>query len=106
MIHSMLKAGTLALGSLTVAAPALAVTSLSLNGATPLVVLAQDLENQEVWQDLRPDVTPPEAAVGKKEEGAPKAQVEEPPMERGSGDVENEELWQDLETGVTPPPGE
>jgi hypothetical protein len=106
MIHSLLKAGALALGSLTLAAPALAITSLPLNGAAPLVVLAQDLENQEVWQDLRPDVTPPEAAVGKKEEEAPKAPVAEPPMERGSGDVENKELWQDLETGVTPPPGE
>ena len=57
MVHSLLKAGALALGSLTVAAPALAVTSLPLNSAVPLVVLAQDLENQEVWQDLRPGPT-------------------------------------------------
>ena len=37
-----------------------------ISDTSQLVVPAQgDAENQEIWQDLRPDVTPPEAAVGK-----------------------------------------
>ena len=103
MIHSMLKAGALALGSVAFAVPAFADTSLP-HGA-PFIVLAQDEENKEVWQDLRPDITPPEAAVGKKEE-TPNVPSVETPMQKGSGDMENQELWHDMETGVTPPPNE
>lgn len=61
--------------------------------------------SQEVWHDLRPDVTPPPAAVGEGQE-PPKETGERPKSEEGSGDVENQEIWHDLETGVTPPPGE
>ena len=69
MIQVCIKAGAvLALASLAAAGQALAVTPLSLTSTAPLVILAQDEENEEVWHDLRPDITPPEAAVGKREE--------------------------------------
>jgi hypothetical protein len=55
-------------------------------------VLAQagDEENAEVWHDLRPDVTPPEAAVGKSDETPKEEAHPEPRKEEGSrsGDVE------------------
>jgi hypothetical protein len=106
MIQVCIKAGAvLALASLAAAGQALAFTPLSLTSTAPLVILAQDEENEEVWHDLRPDVTPPEAAVGKREE-TPNLPSAEKPMGEGSGDIENQELWHDLETGVTPPPGE
>jgi len=104
MIHAWLKAAALAAGSIAFAGQALAAGPLPLNSA-PLVMLAQDEENKELWQDLRPDVTPPPAAVGKEGE-VPEGTMREPPKEEGSGDEENKELWRDLETGVTPPPGE
>ena len=72
--------------------------------AAPFVIPAGDVEDQEVWHDLRPDVTPPSAAVGEGQE-PPKQTGERPKSEEGSGDVENQERH-DLETGVTPPPGE
>ena len=43
---------------------------------------------------MRPDITPPEAAVGKAGE-APKAGQPEQPKEEGSGDVEQKELQED-----------
>ena len=73
--------------------------------AAPFVIPAGDVEDQEVWHDLRPDVTPPSAAVGEGQE-PPKQPGERPKSEEGSGDMENLEIWHDLETGVTPPPGE
>jgi hypothetical protein len=107
MTHGFIKTGAalVALGAFAIAAPALAHSPLPLNG-TSLLVPVQDEENAEVWHDLRPDVTPPEAAVGKQEEKAPEGSARERPEAEGSGDVENEEVWRDLETGVTPPPGE
>jgi hypothetical protein len=36
-----------------------------LDGNSSLLVPAGDVENEEVWRDLRPDITSPEAAVGK-----------------------------------------
>ena len=72
--------------------------------AAPVIIPVQDEENAEVWHDLRPDVTPPAAAVGK-EGDAPKNSAAEPPKEEGAGgDVENEEVWHDLRPDVTPPP--
>ncbi len=48
----------------TVVRPALALPPMSLNDSARLIIPIQDEENKELWQDLRPDVTPPEAAVG------------------------------------------
>lgn len=106
MTHTLLKAGTgLVIGSFALAGPAFALVPHAESGPASLVIPVQDEENKEVWQDLRPDITPPEAAVGKKEE-APKGSAAEPPMGEGSGNVENEELWRDLRTEETPPAGE
>ena len=109
MTHIVIKTGAalLALGGLAVAAPALAVSPLATSHIAPLVIPVQDEENAEVWHDLRPDVTPPAAAVGKEGEEAPKNSAAGAPKEEGAGgDVENEEAWHDLQTGDTPPPGE
>jgi hypothetical protein len=94
------------LGGFVVAGPALAASPLPMNAAASLVIPVQDEENAEVWHDLRPGVTPPEAAVGKQEEEeVPKEAAPERPKEEGSGgNVENEEVWHDLRTGETPPP--
>lgn len=103
MLHASIKAlAALALGSFALGAPALAASPLALNPTPQLFILAQDEENAEVWHDLRPDVTPPPAAVGKEESKGP---AMEPPKEEGSGGgAENEEVWRDLRPDVTPPP--
>jgi hypothetical protein len=94
MTYAFIKPGAvLALGSFAFAGQALAASPLPLNVA-PLVTPVADEENQEVWQDLRPDVTPPEAAVGTKEE-APKGSAMEQPKGEGSGDIEEKELKED-----------
>ena len=99
MPHALIKTGAalLVLGGFAVAAPALAASPLPLN-ATPFVTPVADEENEEVWQDLRPDVTPPPAAVGTEKE-APKNATPEQPKGEGSGNVEQKELQ---EEGVEP----
>lgn len=105
-MHSLLKAGAaLALGSFALGGQALAASPVSFATTPSLLILVEDEENAEVWHDLRPDITPPEAAVGKRED-TPNVPSVETPMGEGSGDIENQELFHDLETGVTPPPGE
>ena len=96
MTHALIKTGAalLVLGGFAVAAPALALSPLPVSGADTLIIPVQDEENAEVWKDLRPDVTPPEAAVGKKEE-APKDAASEGPKEEGSGNIEQKELQED-----------
>jgi hypothetical protein len=94
MIHALLKAASvLALGSLAWMGLAQAAAPLPMTSTAPLVILAADEENEEVWQDLRPDVTPPEAAVGEGE--APKGSMQEPPREEGSGNAEEKALRED-----------
>lgn len=100
MDHAFIKFGAaFVLGGALFACPAYALSPLSLNGGTSLIVPAADEENEEVMRDMRPDEMPPEETGGEKK--APEA-----PKESGSGDVEDEEVWRDLETGETPPPGE
>jgi hypothetical protein len=98
MSYAAIKTGAalLVIGGFALAAPALAVSPLPSNDTAPVLIPIQDEENAEVWHDLRPDVTPPEAAVGKKEgeAGATEAPKEEP-KEEGSGDVEEKELNED-----------
>ncbi len=104
MRNAFLIAGAaLVLGGLSCSGPAQAVSPLPLND-TSLLIPAGDVENEEVWHDLRPDVTPPAAAVGKEEEHPEGAATEHPNGEGESGNIENEEIWHDLDTGVTPPP--
>jgi hypothetical protein len=101
MVHALAIAGTvLALGGFAVVSPA-AASPYSFDHAPRLVIPAEDVEDEEVEHDLRPDVTPPPSATekGEAEKGAMEA-----PKEGGSGDVEDEEVWQDLRPDVTAPP--
>lgn len=97
MNHPLMKIGTaLMLGSALFAAPALAVSPLPLDSNSSLLAPAGagDVENEEVWRDLRPDITPPEAAVGKEGE-AQQAAPTERPKEEGKGEIEEKELKED-----------
>jgi hypothetical protein len=97
MTHACIKAGAalLVLGGFTLATPALAVSPPPLNSNVPALIPVQDEENQELWHDLRPDVTPPEAAVGNDDEMAPKEAMPEQPKEKGSGNEEEKALKED-----------
>jgi len=109
MFRSFINASAaLALGGLAFAGSAQAVSPLAFNDAASLVVPVGDVKNEEVWHDLRPDVTPPSAAVGNavgnEGEAAKGSAVEPPKEEGGAGNVENEEVWHDLRPNITPPP--
>ncbi len=85
MDYPLIIIGTaLVLGGVLLASPAYAVSPLPLDSNLSLLVPAGagDVENEEVWRDLRPDITPPEAAVGKEGE-APQAAPAERPKDRG-----------------------
>lgn len=95
MNHPLIKLGAaLVLGGALFAGPVYALSPLSPAGNAPLLVPVEDEENEEVWRDLRPDVTPPEAAVGKEGE-APKSVPPAPPKKEGSEDIEEKELKED-----------
>ena len=105
MLRSFIKASAaLALVGFAYASSAQAISPLSLNDAASLVVPVGDVENQEVWHDLRPDVTPPPAAAGTEGEAAKDSAMEPPKEEGGAGNVENEEVWHNLRPNITPPP--
>ncbi|HKB00054.1 MAG TPA: hypothetical protein VKD02_04745 [Methyloceanibacter sp.] len=97
MVHPLIKIGAaLALGGVIFACPAFAVSPPSPNTRPSLLIPVQDEENEEVWRDLRPDITPPPAAIG--EEGkVPPTMAPERPKEEGksSGDTEEKELKED-----------
>ncbi len=97
MVHPFIKTGAaFALGGALLASPAYAVSPLSLDSSPSLLILVEDEENEEVWRDLRPDITPPEAAVGKEGEAPPSAPPERPKEEgKGSGDIEEKEMKED-----------
>ena len=59
----------LALACIVIVGPANAA-QFRFGNLAQLVIPIQDEENEEVWKDLRPDVTPPEAAVGNDGEAA------------------------------------
>ena len=65
MDHPSLKiCAALVLGAVLLAAPAYAVSPLSLDNSPSLLLAIEDVDNEEVWRDLRPDITPPEARQG------------------------------------------
>jgi hypothetical protein len=98
MDHPLIKIGAaVVLGTALLACPAYAHSPSSHNHHSFLLAQAGDEENAEVWHDLRPDVTPPEAAVGKTDE-TPKEDAQPlPRKEEGSrsGDVEEREMKED-----------
>jgi hypothetical protein len=101
MDHTLIKIGAaFVLGGALFACPAYALSPLSLNGGSSLVVPAGDVEDEEVMRDMRPDEMPAEETDGEK------MQPQEGAKESDSGNVEEKELYRDLETGVTPPPGD
>lgn len=91
MVHPLIKIAALALGGALFACPAYAASPLAVDNSPSLVIPVQDEENEEVWRDLRPDITPPPAAVGKEGE-APQAAQPEKPKEEGKGEVEEKEM--------------
>ncbi len=107
MTRTLLSGAALVLGTLSLGAPALAVTPYALGDTSRLVITIGDVENEEVWRDLRPELTPPPAAVERSEAGRHEGAAVQPfSFDSGGGNIENQELWHDLETGVTPPAGE
>jgi hypothetical protein len=104
MLNSFIKAGAvLAFASVAFASQASAISPLPAPLVPTLVTPAGDDENEAVWGDLRPDVTPPRAAVGSEGEASGGA-MERPKEEGSGGNVENEEVWHNLRPDVTPPP--
>lgn len=102
MVHPLIKIGAaFALGGAAFVCPAFALTPPSPGASPSLLVPVQDEENAEVWHDLRPDVTPPPAAVGKEGETPQTAETPERSKEegKGSGNSEEQELKKD---GVIP----
>ena len=100
MTYACIKAGAavLVLGGFAIATPALAVLSPLPFAADSVFIPVQDEENQELWHDLRPDVTPPEAAVGDHDPLAPKKEeMKERPKEDegGAGNTEEKALKED-----------
>jgi hypothetical protein len=89
MDHPFIKAGAALVLGAVLASPAYAVSPLSLADTASLLIPVEDEENEEVWRDLRPDVAPPEAAVGKEGE-APQAAPPERPKEEG--EIEEKEM--------------
>ena len=98
MDHALIKIGAaVVLGTALFACPAYALSALSHDHHSFLLAQAGDEENAEVWHDLRPDVTPPAAAVGRTDEAPKEAVQPQPPKDEGSrsGDVEEREMKQD-----------
>lgn len=97
MSHAVIKIGAalLALGGFAVAAPSFDVSPFNATNAVPLIIPVQDEENAELWHDMRPDVTPPEAAVGNEGQETPMGAAPAQPEGQGSGNTEQKELKED-----------
>jgi hypothetical protein len=66
MCQSFIRASVLmAFANLAVVGQVSALPLISEDSSRLVIQVQGDPENQEIWQDLRPDETPPEAAVGK-----------------------------------------
>ena len=77
------------------AGPAQAVPPLSSHDAAPLLILAEDIEDQEVQHDIYPDLVPLPSQVDT-EKATPDAPVVETKGEVKDGDkVEEEEFKED-----------
>jgi hypothetical protein len=97
MVHPFIKLGAaVVLGGAVLACPAFALSPPSPTTSPSLLIAVEDEENEEVWHDLRPDITPPPAAVGEENKGPQTEELERPKEEgKGSGDIEEKELKED-----------
>jgi hypothetical protein len=98
MVHPLIKIGAaFLLGGTVFGCPAFAVSPPSPGASHALLLAVEDEENEEVWHDLRPDITPPPAAVGEEKKAPQTTEPPERPKEegKGSGDVEEKELKED-----------
>jgi len=92
MRHILLKtgvAGACALAFLAAQGPAKALSPLSFDDATALVVPVVDQEDLSVEEDLRPDEEP-EALMGEKPDESMMESPPEEPDSEGSGNMEDE----------------
>ena len=76
------------------AGPAQAVPPLSSHDAAPLLILAEDIEDQEVQHDIYPDLVPLPSQVDT-QKATPDAPVVERPKGEANDNVEEEEFKED-----------
>jgi len=94
MLNSFVAAGALVLGALGFTGSAQAVPPLSSHEAAPLLILAEDIEDQEVQHDIYPDLVPLPSQVDT-QKATPDAPVVERPKGEANDNVEEEEFKED-----------
>jgi len=94
MRNSFVAAGALVLGALGFTGSAQAVPPLSSHEAAPLLILAEDIEDQEVQHDIYPDLVPLPSQVDT-QKATPDAPVVERPKGEANDNVEEEEFKED-----------
>ena len=94
MRNSFVAAGALVLGALGFTGSAQAVPPLSSHEAAPLLILAEDIEDQEVQHDIYPDLVPLPSQVDT-QKATPDAPVVERPQGEANDNVEEEEFKED-----------
>ena len=95
MRNAFVTAGAaLVLGALSFTGPAQAVPPLSSHEAAPLLILAEDIEDQEVQHDIYPDLVPLPSQVDT-QKATPDAPVVERPKGEANDNVEEEEFKED-----------
>jgi hypothetical protein len=94
MRNSFVAAGALVLGALGFTGSAEAVPPLSSHEAAPLLILAEDIEDQEVQHDIYPDLVPLPSQVDT-QKATPDAPVVERPKGEANDNVEEEEFKED-----------
>ena len=94
MRNSFVAAGALVLGALGFTGSAEAVPPLSSHEAAPLLILAEDIEDQEVQHDIYPNLVPLPSQVDT-QKATPDAPVVERPKGEANDNVEEEEFKED-----------
>jgi len=94
MRNSFVAAGALVLGALGFTGSAQAVPPLSSHEAAPLLILAEDIEDQEVQHDIYPDLVPLPSQVDT-QKATPDGPVVERPKGEANDNVEEEEFKED-----------
>ena len=95
MRNAFVRTGAaLVLGGLGFTGPTQAVPPLSRYDAAPLLILAEDIEDQEVQHDIYPDLVPLPSQVDT-QKATPDAPVVERPKGEANDNVEEEEFKED-----------